>query len=136
MLSHSAFRYLSVGLVNTGVGLGTIYACLYFLKWSDVSANIAGYSLGITIGYVLNRNWTFSDRRSPKQTFLRYILVILVAYIANLTTVLLLREYFELNAYLAHVLGILPYTMIGYLGSRYFAFAVVDDRKIATSGKT
>ena len=45
-----------------------------------------------------------------------------VAYAANLATVLFANAHFYLNPYLSQALGIIPYTTIGFLGSRYFAF--------------
>jgi glycosyltransferase involved in cell wall biosynthesis/putative flippase GtrA len=123
LFQHSLTRYLAVGVVNTLVGLGTIYACLFFFGWSDVPANMFGYTVGIACGFALNRRWTFVDTAPPLPALLRYVLVLLTAYGVNLATVLAVRDLGGLNSYLAQAAGILPYTLLGYLGSRYFAFS-------------
>ncbi len=115
-------RYLLVGVVNTLVGLGTIYLAMYFLKMGVVSSNAFGYGVGIMVSFVLNKKWTFNSDAHAVYSFLRYLLVLLVAYVANLQTVLFANSHFDLNPYLSQALGIAPYTAIGFLGSRYFAF--------------
>jgi len=115
-------RYLSVGLINTIVGLSTIYLCMYALRASDTTANLTGYSVGVLCSFVLNRRWTFSSQGSITSQLVKFLLVLLVAYLANLGTVLGLTKLLGVNRYLAQAIGIGPYTAIGYLGSRFFAF--------------
>lgn len=116
------FRYLAVGMVNTLVGLLTIYSCKWLAGIGDVSANMIGYGVGILVGFQLNRNWTFDHQGSYWPSLLRYVTVLASAYVANLATVMYLINSLNLNSYLAQALGIGPYTLIGFLGSRYFAF--------------
>jgi glycosyltransferase involved in cell wall biosynthesis len=56
--------------------------------------------------------------------------VLAVAYVANLVTVLKTNSNFDLNPYIAQALGVIPYTVIGFLGSRYFAFRTQKSIKI------
>jgi polyisoprenyl-phosphate glycosyltransferase len=115
-------RYLLVGVVNTLVGLGIIYLAMYFLHMDLASSNALGYAIGIMVSFVLNKKWTFDSQDHLVYSFLRYLLVLAVAYMANLATVLFANSHFDLNPYLSQALGIVPYTTIGFLGSRYFAF--------------
>lgn len=115
-------RYLLVGVVNTLVGLGTIYFAMYFLGMRIAFANAAGYLVGILVSFILNRNWTFGSQGPVAPSFLRFLLVLVVGYVANLVTVLFVHTRLELNAYVAQAIGIVPYTAIGFLGSRYFVF--------------
>jgi putative flippase GtrA len=115
-------RFLLVGVVNTLVGLGIIYSMMYFLGMSVAPANAAGYFIGILVSFSLNKTWTFGSHDRIVTSFLRYFLVLVVGYAANLATVLFVHSRFDLNAYLAQAIGIIPYTTIGFLGSRYFAF--------------
>ena len=115
-------RYLLVGVVNTLVGLGIIYLAMYFLHMDLASSNALGYAIGILVSFALNKKWTFASQDHVVYSFLRYLLVLGVAYAANLATVLFANSHFYLNPYLSQALGIIPYTTIGFLGSRYFAF--------------
>jgi putative flippase GtrA len=121
-ISRELFRYLSVGVVNLIVGLSTIYLCMYLLHTTDLLANVLGYCVGITCSFVLNRRWTFVSQESWVPQLARFILVLLIAYLANLATVLGTMNLLGANRYLAQALGTVPYTVIGYIGSRLFAF--------------
>lgn len=126
-------RFLLVGVANTLVGLSVIYFAMYFLGLGIVHANAFGYSVGILLGFALNKTWTFRSRDYIVSSFFRYLLVLAVAYVANLATVLFANSHFDLNPYLTQALGIFPYTVIGFLGSRYFAFRTQRAMEVTTS---
>jgi putative flippase GtrA len=105
---------------------------MYFLRLDIVYANAIGYAIGIVHSYALNKRWTFKSRDHVVSSFFRFLLVLAVAYAANLATVLVLTSHFDLNPYIAQALGIIPYTTIGFLGSRSFAFRTRRDRAMST----
>lgn len=121
-IRRELLRYLTVGAVNTLIGLAAIYLAIVLFRANDAVANLAGYSLGLACSYVLNRRWTFASDGAVAPQLVKFVLVMLVAYLANLGTVLGLTRYFAENRYLAQAIGALPYTIIGYLGSRLLAF--------------
>lgn len=121
-IPRELFRYLGVGVVNMIVGLSTIYLCMYVLRASDFRANVSGYCAGVACSFVLNRRWTFASNDAWVPQLVRFLLVLGIAYAANVVTVLELVKQLGTNRYLAQALGTLPYTAIGYLGSRLFAF--------------
>jgi len=122
MLSSTFVRFLLVGILNTITGLSIIYACKWFLEFGDVSANMCGYAVGLTVSFMLNSRWTFRYRGRVVPTVARFIGVFLIAYFSNLAVVLTLIDGFGLNSYLAQAIGIPPYTIVFYIGSRWFAF--------------
>lgn len=115
------FRYLLVGGANTIAGLLIIYGCKWFLGLGDIKANLIGYLCGFVLSFVLNKQWTFRFTGDALPALMRFTAVTLVAYLANISTVLLLVSV-GVDSYLAQALGIIPYTIVGYLGSRFFAF--------------
>ena len=122
MVDSSFSRYLIVGVGNTLVGLSVIYACKWLLDMGDIAANITGYAIGLTFSFLINRRWTFEHVGPFLPAAARFIIVIMVAYSSNLFVVLFSIDVLHINSYLAHAIGIGPYLVIGYLGSRYFAF--------------
>ena len=116
-------RYLAVGVANTVAGLLVIYVGKWVFGAGDVSANMIGYGVGIMLGFQMNKRWTFGHVGDYWPSLLRYLAVLACAYLANLATVLYAIDVLNLNGYLAQALGIGPYTLIGYLGSRNFAFS-------------
>lgn len=123
MSENRLTRFITVGLANTVTGLLVIFACKSALGMGDIASNLAGYSVGIVMGFLLHKNWTFGyGRNKQAATFARYLAVLSLAYGANLIATLQAINLLQLNSYLAQVAGVVPYTLIGYLGSRYFVF--------------
>jgi putative flippase GtrA len=117
-----AGRFVSVGLVNTLVGLAVIYAAKWFFQFEDVPANVLGYSVGLLLSFILNSRWTFAYRGPKLSALAKFLFVALLAYAANLVTVLVAIHCFNLNGYAAQATGVVPYTLISYLASKYLVF--------------
>ena len=129
LLHLSSVRYLIVGVLNTSFGLLIIFVMKCFFRMDDVAANVFGYSCGLVLSFVLNRRWSFRYKGAFVYALFRFLLLILVAYSFNLGLTLVAIKNFAVNSYLAQALGVAPYTVITYLGSRYFVFP--DSRKVA-----
>jgi putative flippase GtrA len=117
-----ALRFLSVGALNTLLGLAIIYLLMHFgVEYR--AANLIGYLVGFLVGFVLNRNWTFMHRGHWLASFARWAIVAGIAYGGNLATVVVLHRWLGIDARLAQLGGIPVYTVLSYAGGRYFAFA-------------
>jgi len=126
IIDATTVRFVAVGAINTLVGLSCIYLSLYAFGLGNISANAVGYTVGIVVSFVLNKKWTFSHAGRSIPAFTRFLGVIAVAYATNLGTVLVAAEGLGWNHYIAQALGIIPYTVVGYIGSRFFAFRAPD----------
>jgi putative flippase GtrA len=115
-------RFLSVGVVNTLVGLSIIYAAKALFGMGDGWANASGYAVGLCVSFTLNRQWTFAHRGAVAPAALRFLMVAAVAYAMNLLTVMLCIHGLGINSYIAQALGIPPYTVTSYVLSRLWAF--------------
>lgn len=123
MLDVHLVRYTAVGAANTLIGLSVIFAAKALLGLDDLAANLLGYAVGIAFGFVVNRAWTFGHTGDAGGALLRYCAVLMVAYSANLLTVLFAIDTLGMDGYAAQVLGVVPYFVVGYVGSRTLAFA-------------
>jgi putative flippase GtrA len=115
-------RFLIVGVANTAVGLGSIWALIGLAGWADLPANAGGYALGLVCSFVLNRRWTFAHSGAWWPALWRFSVVFAIAYAANLATLFALRDGLNVDRYLAHALATVPYTLLFFIGSRLFAF--------------
>lgn len=73
-------RYLSVGVINTLVGTGTMLILLA-MGLSYWPATALGFSLGVLTSFILNRAFTFSYQGETHAAFIRFLLVTLVGYL-------------------------------------------------------
>jgi glycosyltransferase involved in cell wall biosynthesis/putative flippase GtrA len=118
----TAIRFILVGVINTLVGLSIIYAAMFFFDVGIKAANLIGYLVGLIISFTLNKKWTFKNGDRIRSSLVRYLIVIGVAYVANLETVMFFDSYLKISPYLAQLMGVFPYALIGYLGCKFFAF--------------
>ena len=114
-------RFGAVGAASTIVGMCTIWI-LEITGAGHLTANAGGYCIGLTLSFVLNRNWTFCRAGSLIRSAAQFLLVFFVAYLANIGAVFLFMRGFSVNTYLAQLSGMPIYTILFYLGSRHFAF--------------
>lgn len=123
LVDFRARRFAIVGAANTVLGLALIFACKALLGFGDAAANFTGYALALLAGFALNKRWTFGHRGDTASAFGRYLLVLAAAYLANLCVTLFSIDVLHVGSYWAQAIGVVPYAIIGYLGSRLFAFA-------------
>jgi putative flippase GtrA len=121
-LLRQLLRFALVGLANTAVGLGAIFAVMFFLETGPAMANAIGYAFGLAVSFTLNRGWTFSDKGRAAVLLPRFLLVVGIAYLLNLGTVLGIVARFPDSGYLAQVLGVTVYTVCAFAGCRWLVF--------------
>lgn len=121
-LIRQSLRFGAVGLVNTAIGLLAIYAVIFFFNTGPAVANAIGYAIGLAVSFALNRLWTFGDSRSIAKVLPRYLLVAAMSYLLNLSVVLLGTHHFGVGPYLVQFFGIGVYTVVMFLGCRWFVF--------------
>ena len=122
LFSSSLVRFGLTGLLNTAVGLGTIFALKWFLGVADTQANLVGYAVGMCVSYYVNSRWTFEYRQALHTKVVPYALFLLCAYLVNLATVHILIGWLHLNSYLAQSAGIIPYSLLSYVLLRRYVF--------------
>jgi putative flippase GtrA len=120
-INNSLLKFLTVGVINTLLSLLVIFGLKYFYLMSDFYANLIGYIVGLICSFVLNRKWTFNHSGDLFNTILKFLLVFILAYSANIIFVLALIK-INVNSYFSHIMGIPLYTIIFYLGSKFVVF--------------
>jgi putative flippase GtrA len=123
LLAPRPIRFVLVGALNTLSGLLVIYSLKWLFGVHDLPANLMGYVVGLCISYVLNERWTFAFRGSRLAAVPRFLVVIVVAYLANLATVSAALYWGAVDSYVAQALGVAPYALVSYFGFKKFAFA-------------
>lgn len=122
-LIGQTLRFAAVGVVNTAIGLASIYALMFFFDAVPVLANAAGYAIGLSLGFALNRVWTFRSNRPVAHVLPKYFLLVALCYALNLAAVIAGTSHFAADPYLAQLLGVVIYTVCMFIGCRWFVFA-------------
>ncbi len=134
-LDAAFLRFLLVGVVNTLVGTGVMFA-LYNLAgcgyWFSSAMN---YVVGSVVSYFLNKHYTFRQRESDAGTVLRFIANIAVCYAIAygaarpLARRVLAGASAALRDNAAMLAGMCLFVALNYLGQRLLVFRADDGGK-------
>lgn len=116
-----AFRFLATGVLNTLPSYAVFCALVYF-GTHYMPACAIGYAVAMCNSYVINKGWTFSDKRAASaKNFSSFVLVNLVSLAVNLA---FLGAFVELGLtpYLAQAFAIAFSLAVNFLGCRFFVF--------------
>lgn len=116
-------RFVSVGALNTTIGLAIIWTAMAVLRIDYRAANAIGYAIGAIISFALNRSWTFRHTGNVAGAFARWLVILGLAWLANIAVVMALHAWLRVGVYAAQIGGIATYTACSFLGARYFAFS-------------
>ena len=116
------FRFGLVGVANTITGLAVIFAGLA-IGLGDVPANVLGYAVGLSQGFILNRRWTFqSGSRALRAQVVRYLMAFAPAYGTNILIVMGFVSTGVVKNPVTHLAGNIAYTITFYLLCAHFVF--------------
>ena len=116
-------RFVTVGVLNTGLGYVVIFACMYWVGLSAVLSNLTGYAVGMVVSYFLNRIYTFRSVAGKKREVVRFLSIFVAAYLVNIGVLLLLVDHTRIYHGLAQVVAGLVYTVVFYVLSKHYVFA-------------
>ncbi|MDO8652456.1 MAG: GtrA family protein [Undibacterium sp.] len=122
-------RYLLSGVGNTLVGFGLIFG----LMWAGVSAyaaNIAGYSLGLVMGFMLSRSFVFNAAGAVSRQMLRYGLAFAACVGLNIVVLAIALEFMQINRFVSQCLAAGSYTAAMYLMNRFYVFENANPKSI------
>lgn len=121
-------KFLLVGIINTIFGCGLMFLLYNFFSYSYWFSSAANYVVGGTISFILNKYFTFNSKKWSWQQVWRFILTVAVCYViaysfAKPLVIYLLANYDrKVQENVAMVVGMCLYTVLNYLGQRFFAF--------------
>lgn len=116
------FRFLTVGVFNTVLGYGVIFACMYLAKMTPENSNVAGYLVGLFASYVLNRKYTFNSTQNQRKEIIRFLAVFVVAYASNFMILEILIYKIEMHEGVSQVLAGVAYVIVSYMMNKYYVF--------------
>ncbi|MDF2536420.1 MAG: GtrA family protein [Bacillales bacterium] len=124
-MSHSFIRFLLVGIINTIIGLGSIYFMTHILSFGYWPATFLGNSIGATVSYFLNRNFTFKSNQAHLQSIIRFVIVIGLSYFLAYYIGAKFVEVCKIpyGEDVAILFGSGGYTLLNYFGQKRFVFS-------------
>jgi putative flippase GtrA len=112
-------KYLLVGIANTVTSIFIIIA-LISIGVSDEISNFFGIACGIFQSIVLNTRFTFRQKNLNAYKSLNFLIILILAYLINLITLYISKNYLGLNSVLSQIAGLSSYVLASfYLLEKY-----------------
>lgn len=117
-----AGRFLLTGIANTAVGLAAVILARKIPGASEYSANLVGFAAGLACGFILNRWWTFQDRRKITVAVPRYLTAFVISYLVNLLLLTICLNALKLPHNIAQAASLITYSVTFFLLCHRFVF--------------
>ncbi|MDW7615635.1 GtrA family protein [Peribacillus simplex] len=130
--TNSFIRFLLVGMVNTGVGLSIMLFLMNVLELSYWISTFFGNGMGAVTSFLLNRTFTFRSDIDWRRGVARFFCVILICYSAAYSLGQAIAEsleasvHFSIQQNVSVLIGTIFYTVLNYIGQKYFVFKKSD----------
>ena len=123
-------RFLVVGLTSTVLNYIVAMVLFYLLNIWITLSTIIGYLAGLSLGFYLNKTWTFEDTsKNNFKLILKYFFVYGISLFFAVLTVNFTIIIFNLPEYIAVIMSIIVSTILNYLGLRNWVFSETYDSK-------
>ena len=128
LIDKSVPKFLLVGVLNTLVGAGIMFALFNLAGWPYWAATASNYLVGGVLSYFLNKYFTFQNKERSWVQVGKFALTVavcwLIAYgIARpLTAWALSGQAVKVQENVSMLVGMCLYTGLNYFGQRFFAF--------------
>ncbi len=128
LIDKSVPKFLLVGVLNTLVGAGIMFALFNLAGWPYWAATASNYLVGGVLSYFLNKYFTFQNKERSWAQVGKFALTVavcwLIAYgIARpLTAWALSGQAVKVQENVSMLVGMCLYTGLNYFGQRFFAF--------------
>jgi putative flippase GtrA len=115
-------KFAAVGAAGYAVNLAVYTALLRGAGWHYAAAATGSFLVAVTNNYVWNRLWTFREQRGHVGfQGLRFLVVALVGYIANLGILSVLIA-FGTDKVVAQAIAIMLVTPLNFIGNKLWSF--------------
>ena len=116
-------KYAVAGVINTCVGYAVFWIALRWIGFGPAAANTIGYAIALSISFLLNRFFVFSNSRPFIHAAGRFAIAFCIAFSLNQLVLFMLLGTFFLAAEVAQIIAMASYTLTFYFLSKYFVFA-------------
>jgi len=127
-------KFAIVGFINTGVDLGFYFLFSRYVSFFGASLSITkafSYSLGVVSSFLLNRQWTFKSKVSPRQSFLPFVGINLFSILLNAALMAFFLEVFAIDELLALIVVTGVTFGWNFIAVKFLIFKVADSPRSA-----
>ncbi len=122
-MTRQFISYVLIGIFNTTWGYALIFFLMYIAGLSPVMSNVITYSIGLFATYLLNRKITFKSKNKINKEFIRFLVVYVIAYAANLLALVTCIDIINIHAGVSQIIASIFYILASFTAMRLFVYA-------------
>lgn len=128
LLSSTIIRFLLVGVVNTIVGVGTMFLLYNLAHCSYWFSSAANYIVGGIVSYILNKTFTFQNKGYSWQQVIKFALTVAACYLIGygmakpMAMWILSNHSVNVQENVAMAIGMSLYVILNYFMQRFLVF--------------
>lgn len=127
-MDKTFFKFIIVGIINTIVGAGIMFALYNIFHCSYWFSSIMNYVIGSIVSYFLNKYYTFESSKITRKEIIYFSLNIAVCFLiaygfAKPVALYILSDYSKaVQENVAMFIGMVIFTGLNYLSQRFIVF--------------
>ena len=114
--------YGIIGTLSAGIDFLVFYTLTTVWGFFYLTANIFSVSIGITISFILNRNYNFKVKDNISKRFVLFISVGLSGLLLSSALLYIFIDIFTLNKIISKILSIFLVVLMQFLLNTYITF--------------
>lgn len=130
MLRKEIGTFLIIGLINTIVGMSSVFALYDFFENNYWISTFIGNCIGMLFSYLLNKKFTFKNKGRVPSSIIKFLFVVLLCYYASywigLQLSLILARinpfFSQYKSEISILSGAGLYTVSNYVGQKFLVF--------------
>lgn len=135
LFQSTIIKFIIVGVINTTVGIGSMFICFFILRHGQWFSNTINYWIssatntitGSIVSYFLNKFFTFQSKESYNDVFKFIVNIIICNVLAYgiakpLAVSLVSFASTSIKSVVALLFGSVLFTIINYFGQRFWVF--------------
>jgi putative flippase GtrA len=115
-------KFCAVGVLNTLITNLSFAFLFYVVRINDKVSNVISYIVGLTNSFIFNKLWTFKSKKNFILEIIPFIIVFVIAYLAQFGFYYFLAHILKINEMIAFFAGNVVYTLVGFIGNKLFTF--------------
>jgi putative flippase GtrA len=124
---YKGYKFGIVGILSTIINYGVFAFLFKIISVHYIFSSVSGYLLGLLLGYLLNKNWTFVVEVDKSKSYIvSYVFVYFISLISSQLLLFTLVETFIINPLYANIFSIALSTLMNFLGTNFFVFRIIE----------
>ena len=122
MIEKELLRFSAVGVLSTAFNYLSFLFLYSLLNVNYLVSSGTGYVIGVSIGYYLNRTWTFNFSEDSLKLKGKYFIIYSISLFLGLVFLHFLVEKLKLMTEIANIVVIMFTMLCNFVGTKYWVF--------------